>query len=397
MVEIVYSDSTIDKGLIAVSDLSNSTSIGYYSFTVAMRRQPQSVKLYKYTASYPNITPSTGRTLLHERLIAASSNFPTTTDVGRGWLGNSSNVVIKNLCLTASNCASSPMKYLWRGADGYKYALSTNHSLVATVGATTVFTLQAQRKEDGLLYDVKVSASRFLQEGGPTFALLSSLTLNSSIPADASHGFLFTAPYALNMNLPSGTYSSNTAYVSMKGSGVDAMASTTLRLSVSFKIPSTTVTVDISPGKTFSSELIYATVPSESSVYDKPFGPTESVWWWSVSGVWNGYTNLTVPLYSSCFGGLVNGTSVTALIKAQQFSCGSRWEMNAGRSANNCSHTLELTLGSVSVNPWRSTTATGCVLSSHPMNPVIIDALRWHDPLGDTILKTFVMNITLKL
>lgn len=38
MVEIAYDDSSIDRGLIAVSDLYNSSSIAYYSFTVAMVR-----------------------------------------------------------------------------------------------------------------------------------------------------------------------------------------------------------------------------------------------------------------------------------------------------------------------------------------------------------------------
>jgi hypothetical protein len=108
---------------------------------------------------------------------------------------------------------------------------------------------------------------------------------------------------------------------------------------------------------------------------------------------------LSVPLYSSCLGGFVNGSSVTALIKAQQYSCGSGWEMNAGRGADSCGHSLELTLGSASVNPWRSTTAgfTGCVFSTHPMSPVVIEARRWHDPLGDMLLNTFILNITLKL
>ena len=339
--------------------------------------------------------------MLHERFISVSSDIPATTHVGRGWLGNSSDVVIKSLCLTSSSCASNPIKYLWRGADGYKYSLTTNFSQVVTDGATTVFTLHAVRNENGRLYDVKVSASRFLQEGGPIFPLLSSPTFDSSIPVDASHGLLFTAPYALNMNLPPGTYLSETVCISMNGVGVDTMASSTLRLSVSFNIPSPTVSVDISPGKKFASSLIYSTVPGVSSVYflaiDEAIGPTQRVWWWSVSGLWDGYTNLTVPLFSSCFGGFSNGSSITAVIKAQQYSCGYRWEINAGRWADSCGHSLELTLGDVTVNPWLSTTAAGCVLSSHPMTPVVIEARRWHDPLGAMLLQTFVMNITLKL
>jgi len=38
MVEVAYNDSTVDRALIAVVDLYNSTSIAYYSFTVAMVR-----------------------------------------------------------------------------------------------------------------------------------------------------------------------------------------------------------------------------------------------------------------------------------------------------------------------------------------------------------------------
>ena len=354
------------------------------------------MKLYKYNTAYPSITSSTARKLLHKRLISVSLDIPATTHVGRGWLGHSSDVTIMSICLTPSYCASNPIKYLLRGADGYKYSLSTNYSQVVTDGATTVFTLHATRKQDGRLYDVKVTASRFLDEGGPTFPLLSSPISNSSIPADASHGLLFTAPYALNINLPYGTFSSETAYISMKGIGADAIASSTLRLSVSFKIPTPNVSVDISPGKKFASPLIYSTVPGESSVYyiatDRTIGPTQGFWW----GDWDGYTILTVPLFSSCFGGFVNGYSVTAWIKAQQYSCGSRWEMNAGRGADSCGHSLELTLGDVTVNPWLSRTATGCLLKSHPMSPVVIEARRWHEPLAGMRLQTFAMNITMK-
>ena len=356
------------------------------------------MKLYKYNTAYPSITSSTGRTLLHERFISVSSDIPATTHVGRGWLGNSSDVVIKSVCFTASSCASSPIKYLWRGADGYKYTLSTNYSQVVTDGATTVFTIHAVRSEDGLLYDVQVTASRFLDEGGPTFPLLSSPTSNSSIPSDATHGFLFTAPYALNMNLPYGTYlSSDTAYVLMSGDGVDGIASSTLRLSVSFKIQRSTVSVYFTPNYKFSTQIINSTVPSVSSVYyiatDRTIGPTQRIWW----GTTGGYTNVTVPMFSSCFGGFFNGSSVTLFLKAQQYSCGSRWEMNAGRGADSCGHALELSVAFPALNPWLSTTPTGCVLSSHPMTPVVIEARRWHDPLGAMLLQTFVMNITLKL
>jgi len=70
MIEVAYNDSTIDRGLIAVADLLNTTSIAYYSFTVAMSLNPMAVRLYKYSAPYPNITAATVKTLLHERLIA---------------------------------------------------------------------------------------------------------------------------------------------------------------------------------------------------------------------------------------------------------------------------------------------------------------------------------------
>ena len=168
--------------------------------------------------------------------------------------------------------------------------------------ANSVFTLKAKRQQDGLLYDVKVSASRFLEEGGPKFALLSVLSKNTSIPADASHGLLFTAPYSLNMDLPAGTYTSDTAYVTMSAAGGDAAASSTLRISVSFEILSPTNAVDITPGKTWASKLVNSTIPSDSSVYflaiDETVGPTQRIWW----GSWGGSTNLTVPMYSSCFG-----------------------------------------------------------------------------------------------
>jgi hypothetical protein len=38
MVEVAYNDAPVDRGLIAAADLHNTTSIAYYSFTVAMVR-----------------------------------------------------------------------------------------------------------------------------------------------------------------------------------------------------------------------------------------------------------------------------------------------------------------------------------------------------------------------
>ena len=270
-----------------------------------------------------------------------------------------------------------------------------------------MFTLKALRTEDGLFYDVNVLASRFLQVDGPTFPLLSSVEPNNSIPVDESHGLLFAAPYYLNANLPAGSFATDDIFVTMTGSGPESTASSTFRVSSSFNILNPTNTVDVSPGKTFISQEINSTVPSNSSVYfvatDKSIGPTQRIWFWLVSNVWNGYNSLSIPMFSSCLGGFVNGSSVTAIIIAQQCSCNYPssvnicWEMNAGRWANACGHTLKLLLAPISFNPWRSTIPSGCVLSTHPSTPVVIEARRYHSPLENLLLYTFVLNITFTL
>lgn len=253
------------------------------------------MQLYKYaSASYPNITSNSVKILLHTRVIDPLpldilQGIPSTFHVGRGWLGYSSDVVMDTICPTTYDCSSKALQLVWRGNNGSSYSFSTNYTQVQVAGNASLITIPVKRLEDGLIYNITVSASRYIQVGGQVSPLFSSLTSTTSfVPADASHGVKFAAPYELNVNLTGGTYSSTQiVYISMNLVG-GSSAFTTIRLSVSLKIQNVTETVDISTGKTYATQAIYSTVPSVSSVYflstDPSVGPNNGIWW----GTWGG-------------------------------------------------------------------------------------------------------------
>jgi len=116
--------------------------------------------------------------------------------------------------------------------------------------------------------------------------------------------------------------------------------------------------------------------------------------WWGGSR-----ETLTIPLYSDCLGGFTDGESISASVNGRQKSCGSVWQMNAGRSARtDCGHALRLTLDSEIENPWLSDiNLEECEFTTHPLEPVVINAHRWHDPLAEAVIGTLVLQVNVAI
>ena len=90
-------------------------------------------------------------------------------------------------------------------------------------------------------------------------------------------------------------------------------------------------------------------------------------------------------------------------LKAQQRACGSLRQFNAGRSADDCEHSLVLTVvmddqgamvpgGEEVGGRW-----SGCTLSTHPTSPVVFEARTWHEPESDKLLGTLLLGVSVQL
>lgn len=207
------------RGLIAVKgDLSNS-ALKFFSFNVAIERRPESVGLYRFTEdSYPDLTPLSQTELLHLRPTELPPENPLAgltplLRVGRGWLGDSSNVVIDRFCISAEECGSNDYKIEWRcdlGNNDIVYLSSLNQQAQGLLGAT-VFQVPARREWDDSEYTITVLATRFYNNGLGTTPLLTldpTSEDGGSSDIDATHGIRIVAPYEMNGSLPPGTYHS---------------------------------------------------------------------------------------------------------------------------------------------------------------------------------------------
>jgi hypothetical protein len=119
--EVRFVDGTVIMGLIAVKGDVDEKSLNFFSFNVALHRLPMEVALYCFTDSvYPYVSPQSGTELLHLRPISSTSfeDLPPLLRVGRGWLGDSSNIVLDRFCVTAEDCDSDCFIVEWRSDVG---------------------------------------------------------------------------------------------------------------------------------------------------------------------------------------------------------------------------------------------------------------------------------------
>jgi len=399
-VRVNYEDGSIEDGLIGVQDLGSSKDIGYYAFTIAMSKRPISVSLYSYVSdSWPNLSESSSYTLLHKRTITLPENamdgVEKAISVGRGFLGKSQDLKIKSICLSDAQCLKKGEAITWRGNEGSEIVYTSNFPNNVS-GNATIFQVSLVRLEDTSIHEVQILASRYVEEGGDLYSLIDSSFLSLSSPPDATHGILVYVPYSLNENLPGGGYV-------LKGDPIEILASkdglefTSFTLDVSLNILDATDLVSLNLGFLSDDFFPLSVYPTASSAYflatDSDVGPTSSVWWGGSR------ETLFIPLYSSCLGGFVEEAKVVASVKAQQESCGSTWQMNAGRLATDaCGHALRLTIDSEIENPWLlDGSLQGCTFSSHPMKPIVINARRWHDPLGTALIGTLLLDFDFSL
>jgi hypothetical protein len=414
--QIHFEDGTSDFALIAVPLLAESDmSLHSFSLNVALARNPISIDLLRFAqGSWPDVDATSETTLLHSQEIGSFApenihGLPGVVRVGRGWLGASAereSVVLRAFCVSSANCYDTSATLSWRGAQGaslkYLIAVGSTTSPIYTTPTATALRVLVVREEDDTQHYATVFGSRFVdEESGGTNPWTANVPLTvvhtgEQPPPDAVNGARFWMSYYENSHLETGTYhtiSDNGVSVQALMPSGDVWCDAFVRTSFTIKEPTEVVEVSFSD-TSWTSTTSFEALDS-SMVFlalDPSIGPTVREWWGGTSA------RLSVPLFSSCSDDDVNEpVSVIATFMAQQFACGAAWQMNAGRSASNCAHSLVLTLdGSVGVNPWRDDPnfRAGCNFHTHAAKPVVIEARRWHDPSAKLLLGELVLDIT---
>ena len=391
-IEITYDSLPSRRGIIAVSDLTGSTELRYFSLNLAIEDRPNKVELYRFDSdAYPTATSSSDKTLLFTRPINLGvdplATLPAIYRAGGDWLGASGDVEISNICVTQEQCSSGANVLKWRG-DGSDITYGSSSSASDTSAEGSVFEIAVTRKEDASAHTIKVVASRFYDDSGDALHPILGSPASSQWEVDSTHGVTLYAPYSLNADLPAGTFSSAPGALKLWGDRPGNERFADIRVSVDVEILQRTDVANLSNQQTY----VGAGYPVENTgayfvVTDPAIGPTSRKWYGD--GESNYWTRIFVPLHSTCLAS--EDDVVTATIKAQQSHCGSTVQMNGGRGRNTCTHSLVLTLEGSSLNPWIDQ-YEGCHFYSHPFAPVEFIAKRWHDPDPDTGL--YQMGVT---
>ena len=218
-VEIKYLGGRIERALVAVEKDLTSKSLNFYSFNVAIERRPTAVSLYRFTeASYPNLTTQSATELLHLRPIELPegnplSGLPPVLRVGRGRLGESSDIFLKRFCESAEDCKSNEFNVKWRGdvgSDRIVYKSSLEADLRELLGSN-IFKIPVKREYDPDEYAITVLATRYYGDGmgaSPLFKTNPASENDGSSSIDATHGIRIVAPWEMNSSLPPGKYHS---------------------------------------------------------------------------------------------------------------------------------------------------------------------------------------------
>ena len=215
-VEVKFADGDIAQGLVAVKNNLGDSSLKFYSFSVALERDPKSVSLYRFIdSSYPDIIPESKTELLHLRPVDLDpdnslKDLPPLLRVGRGWIGDSSEIVLSTFCITADDCSSERYNVEWRshvGSDNIVYTSSIVQEPGSLVGSN-VFKVPAKRQGSSEEHTITLLATRFYNNGLGSSPLLKTNPSSDegSSDIDATHGVRVVAPWEMNQELPAGFY-----------------------------------------------------------------------------------------------------------------------------------------------------------------------------------------------
>jgi len=261
-VEVRFFDGKNARGLIAVEKDLSEKALKFFSFNVAIHRRPTAIALYRFTdSSYPNLTPQSETELLYLRPIDLPPDDPLAglsplMKVGRGWLGDFSNVVLDRFCTTSEECSSDAFSIEWRSKIG-SYSIVYASSLAAEplqLWGASIFPLPViHDRDDSAEYNITVLATRFYNDGLGLAPLLTTdpPSDEGSSDIDATHGIRLVAPWEMNGSLPAGTYHSIPDVMQLSAEAVDVSGSKShlINLSISLNLHTVTEAPTFSPTK----------------------------------------------------------------------------------------------------------------------------------------------------
>jgi hypothetical protein len=123
----------------------------------------------------------------------------------------------------------------------------------------------------------------------------------------------------------------------------------------------------------------------DSSFYyvllDSTIGPTERVWWGG-----SGPTVLSVPVLDES-----TGEAVRMSVDSWKLACDTRWDLNAGQSADwGCDHSVVMEMADAGNEHLEA----GHTYRTSTSYPVIIEGRRWHEPDAMALIHTFAFDLS---
>lgn len=379
VLEIEYTDGSIDKAMIGQTSITDTT-LGLFSVNISAERDPIEARLYQsLSSSYPNLVAA-DLTLVHSRFIdLPASGYEPVLRVGRGQNANAG-LHLTDRCEPGFNCTSRQAETRWDMTETQLHFTATQDPIMPPTvceAADSYTSLSLPIVNDaGDTFDLILHAQRVLRSGTQERVVAITDETPWFASADVQQGLRVWVPWAENTTLPEGHWQNDTPF-NIEGHTADGLFSQT-PITIDLKVIAQTA-IDLateykSPGLETPNSSMYFLCT------DAAVGATSRVWW----GNWDGSTPLTVPVIDEA-----SGAPALLHLIAQQEENGSRWEMHAGRSAGENQHHLVLrvdTNNNDDLTPGRTYITPGST-------PLVIEARRWHDPDGQALLETFAFEV----
>jgi hypothetical protein len=378
VLEVEYEDSVVDRAMIARSVISD-TSLGLFSMNLEASRKPVEARLYRSDDSaYPTLDENDLQ-LVYSRAISIPDDYPEVLRIGKGRNANAE-LLLEQRCDPDLNCVDRRVESVWDlASEPLRFVDQQGQTAAPSVCGEEddVTTLQIPViNENGQTGQVIVHAQRIIRNGQneKVFPINDETPWLSS--ADVQQGIRIWLPWNENAELGEGIWQTDGDFILEGYTQSGLYSQTPIEIALEVKSRSS---VDLSveyksPGlETPNSSMYFLAV-------DDAIGPTSRIWW----GNWDGWTELQVPVINT-----ETREPTTLHLLAQQEELGSRWEMHAGRSAGDNQHHLVLQVD-YSANDHL---VIGQTYVTPDSAPLIIEGRRWHDPEGQKLIDSFVLDV----
>ena len=381
--EVTYAEEPLERALIAKGAIdADDTALSLYAVNLDMTRQPESVALYRSATPYPNVDVE-GAELIHTRQITPSTD-PTmpVLRAGYGQLANHE-LRLSHLCDPGVNCEARTAASSFPVSDAilsFSPSGSTDAPLVCSdVDGVSVWSVPVV-SSDGETVDLVVHAQREVHAAPHRVRVPAQDTTPWIDAPNLRQSLRLWLPYAENAGLAKGSYeSAQTFDVDVKRDGV---VWKTLPIRVSLTVHDVE-TVSIPPSYTSAGVSIPEGEPNSSIYYlfeDPDIGPSQSKWWGDDTG-----NLVTVPVQDQ-----ETGEMTLLSLRAHKIACDTWWEINTGQGADwGCSHAVHLALEAGA----NANLISGHTYQSPGSHPVVIKAIRWHDPNAGQVLNTLALSV----